>query len=152
MILPRCRRKRFGHCEASCLSSSVEFFPFHWNYRELTTLLTLSESFVVDLWFTSFCQRIATCLWSYAFGKPPCSWDGIRTIVHMINLQESYHWAILTQDETSIERDGRRYNSTSCLIIPKSRQNGLVELLYSTSWQITVYKPTMKSLWTIYHL
>ena len=52
-ILPICQRKKFGHGEAFYLPSSIQVLPldvitprdsYAWNYRELGTLLTLSES------------------------------------------------------------------------------------------------------------
>ena len=53
MILPRLQRLKFGDGETFHLSSSVQVLPldvttfrdsYAWNYRELVTLLTLSES------------------------------------------------------------------------------------------------------------
>ena len=53
MILRRCQRQKFGHCEAFRLSSSVQVLPhdvttprasYAWNYRDLATLLTPSKS------------------------------------------------------------------------------------------------------------
>ena len=51
------RFKILGHLEAFCLSSSVQVLTLNvttsrdsyaWNYRELATLLTLSESLAKD--------------------------------------------------------------------------------------------------------
>ena len=108
--------------ETFCLSSSVQVLPldvttprdsYAWSYREPVTLLTESESLAEGgfeppiIW--SICMSLTTELswhleiqrasdsrhWKWKFG-----WGGIRTTDHMINLQESYNWAILTPGNT----------------------------------------------------